>query len=114
MKVTIFTTLTLLSTLTSARAFGPNGSLSSRQATNNLQTFEGAVGAAALPITKSGDQDRPFQVNGETFQSLNDAATRACDVQFNSCANVANSEDAIEFANCVSQKGQCIDGHVHT
>ena len=38
------------------------------QGQTNLQVFSGALGGAGAPaITNSGDPDRPFQVEGDTF-----------------------------------------------
>lgn len=73
----------------------------------NLQTFTGAVGAAAIPITPSGDAKRPFLVNGATFVNFAAAAARTCDVQFNACANAANGGKGVVFADCNTQKTAC-------
>lgn len=76
-------------------------------AAGNLQTFTGALGAAANPITFSGDAKRPFEVNGDTFVNFSAAAARTCDIQFNACANAANSGKAVVFADCNTQKTAC-------
>lgn len=73
----------------------------------NLQTFTGALGAAAIPIAPSGDAKRPFLVNGATFVNFAAAAARTCDVQFNACANAANSGKGVVFADCNAQKTAC-------
>ena len=36
----------------------------------NLQAFTGALGVTASAITNSGDPDRPFEVDGDTFVCL--------------------------------------------
>jgi hypothetical protein len=42
-----------------------------QQGRANLQTFSGALGGgAASAITNSGDPDRPFEVDGDTFVCL--------------------------------------------
>lgn len=76
-------------------------------ATGNLQTFTGTLGAAASPITSSGDAKRPFLVNGATFVNFAAAAARTCDVQFNACANAANDGNGIALADCTTQKTAC-------
>lgn len=76
-------------------------------ATGNLQTFTGTLGAAASPITSSGDAKRPFLVNGATFVNFAAAAARTCDVQFNACANAANGGNGIALADCTAQKTGC-------
>jgi hypothetical protein len=56
------------------------------------QTFTGNLGgAAAEPVTASGDSQHPFEVDGDTFSTLEDAMTRSCDNQHNACADVANA-----------------------
>ncbi|KAH8730117.1 hypothetical protein GQ44DRAFT_572893, partial [Phaeosphaeriaceae sp. PMI808] len=57
----------------------------------NLQTFEQALGGAkASSITNSGDPQRPFSVDGDTFDSFDSAAQRSCDNQFQTCQRTAN------------------------
>lgn len=56
----------------------------------NVQTFAGALGGAAPPITESAG-DRPFTVNGNTFTNIGAALQRSCDIQNNACFNAANS-----------------------
>jgi len=82
--------------------------LSPRAAFDNLQTFTGAVGSAPVAITNSGNADRPFDVNGDTFVNFAAAAQRSCDVQFNACANVANGGSAtVSVSDCTTQKTAC-------
>lgn len=76
-------------------------------AAGSLQTFTGALGAAANPITFSGDAKRPFQVKDATFVNFSAAAARTCDIQFNACADAANSGKAVAFADCNTQKTAC-------
>ncbi|KAL5349139.1 hypothetical protein ACLOAV_005427 [Pseudogymnoascus australis] len=56
----------------------------------NVQTFTGALGGAAPPITESAG-DRPFTVNGNTFTNIAAALQRSCDIQNNACFNAVNS-----------------------
>ncbi|RYO65384.1 hypothetical protein AA0113_g5185 [Alternaria arborescens] len=58
---------------------------------SNLQTFDGNLGGTrASAITNSGDKERPFQVDGDTFTSFDTAAQRSCDNQFKGCSDTAN------------------------
>ncbi|OAF58543.1 hypothetical protein VC83_04962 [Pseudogymnoascus destructans] len=54
-------------------------------------------GAAAEPITSTNDQNRPFEVGGDTLTDFKSAASRTCDNQKNACAKIAN-EGAIVTA----------------
>ncbi|KAF2833710.1 hypothetical protein CC86DRAFT_278513 [Ophiobolus disseminans] len=57
----------------------------------DLQTFDQALGGSrASAITNSGDPQRPFSVEGDTFDSFQSAAQRSCDRQFQACQGVAN------------------------
>ncbi|KAI0174312.1 hypothetical protein BJ166DRAFT_620829 [Pestalotiopsis sp. NC0098] len=80
-----------------------------RQATN-LQTFTGALGgASADPITNSGNTERPFEVDGDTFPDFSTAAGRSCDNQKNACAKVANSQQggSLQVSDCDQQNTEC-------
>lgn len=58
---------------------------------NNLQTFSSALGGfPASAITNSGNPQRPFAVDGDTFDSFDSAAQRSCDNQFTGCQDAAN------------------------
>ncbi|KAF2020849.1 hypothetical protein BU24DRAFT_445992 [Aaosphaeria arxii CBS 175.79] len=72
----------------------------------NSQTFTGALGGVeATPILDSGNEDRPFEVNGATFVNLGAALQRSCDQQFNGCANLANSgQGDFDTSECQAQK----------
>ncbi|ELR01797.1 hypothetical protein GMDG_00897 [Pseudogymnoascus destructans 20631-21] len=58
-------------------------------------------GAAAEPITSTNDQNRPFEVGGDTLTDFKSAASRTCDNQKNACAKIAN-EGAIDKATVTS------------
>jgi hypothetical protein len=76
-----------------------------RAASGNLQTFTGSLGGAATPVTNSGNADRPFEVNGDTFVNLSAALQRSCDEQFNACADQANSgSSTVSVAQCQTQE----------
>jgi hypothetical protein len=75
----------------------------------SLQPFsESLAGASAPAITFSGDQERPFEVDGSTFTDFESAANRACDNQKNACANAANSGNGgLRVNDCDDQSGSC-------
>ncbi|KAH8754125.1 hypothetical protein F5883DRAFT_431590 [Diaporthe sp. PMI_573] len=76
----------------------------------NLQTFTGALGGVkADAVTNSGNPERPFEVDGDTFTDFNSAAQRSCDNQKNKCAQVANSGGGagFEVSDCDQQNNQC-------
>lgn len=78
----------------------------------NLQTFTQALGGAvAPPITDSGNAQRPFEVGGDTFTDFQSAATRSCNNQHNSCADVANSQGSsagFKVGDCDTQQTACL------
>ncbi|KAF4124777.1 hypothetical protein GMORB2_5443 [Geosmithia morbida] len=78
----------------------------------NLQSFDGAMGGvSADAITFSGDTERPYQVNGDTFPDYSTAANRACDNQKNGCADMANDAQAdvdFEVSDCDQQRERCM------
>ncbi|KAL2110994.1 hypothetical protein VUR80DRAFT_404 [Thermomyces stellatus] len=80
-----------------------------RQAAQNLQSFTGAVGGVgASAITDSGDPERPFAVDGDTFPDFQSAADRSCDNQKNNCAELANNgEENFEVSDCDRQNEEC-------
>lgn len=73
----------------------------------NLQSFTGAIGAPAPPVV-SGVGNRPFAVNGNSFNNINAALTRSCDIQKNLCFNAANGGNlAGGTAQCEQQLTDC-------
>ncbi|KAL1891850.1 hypothetical protein Sste5346_007394 [Sporothrix stenoceras] len=78
-------------------------------ATVNVQTFTGALGGAAPPVvSSSADANRPFSVDGSTFQNAGAALQRSCSVQHNACANAANSGQIQGGAGqCETQQAAC-------
>lgn len=73
----------------------------------NVQTFTGAIGGAAPPITQTAG-DRPFTVNGNTFVNIGAAVQRSCDVQNNACFNAVNSGQLSGgTAQCSEQQQAC-------
>lgn len=93
---------------------------------SNLQTFDGNLGGTrASAITNSGDKERPFQVDGDTFTSFDTAAQRSCDNQFKGCSDTANKSggggdkgkkgkkrqdgSGLSVNDCDEQKNKCND-----
>lgn len=85
-----------------------------RQATGqNLQAFTGALGGIkADAVTNSGNSERPFEVDGDTFTDFNSAAQRSCDNQKNKCAQQANSGGGagFEVSDCDQQNSESLLG----
>ncbi|TFA99595.1 hypothetical protein CCMA1212_008412 [Trichoderma ghanense] len=67
-------------------------------------------GIAAPPVTQSGNQDRPFEVQGNTFTTKDAANQRACDIQHNQCADAVNSKavNGVSVGDCQSQIAACV------
>ncbi|KAK4229047.1 hypothetical protein QBC38DRAFT_473578 [Podospora fimiseda] len=83
------------------------GILAARQL-SNLQAFTGALGGlGASAILNSGDPDRPFEVDGDTFIDFDTAANRACDNQKNRCAEAANNLKQFSVGDCDRQSETC-------
>lgn len=79
-----------------------------RQAAQNLQAFSGTLGGVqASAITNSGNPERPFSVDGDTFNDFRTAADRSCDNQKNNCAEIANSGGPFKVGDCDKQNEQC-------
>lgn len=77
----------------------------------NLQTFTGALGGIkADAVTNSGNSQRPFEVDGDTFTDFDSAAQRSCDNQKNKCAQEANNggNAGFEVSDCDSQNSECL------
>ncbi|KAK3906611.1 hypothetical protein C8A05DRAFT_40639 [Staphylotrichum tortipilum] len=91
--------------------FGMGGVLLPRQQQGrlSLQTFNGALGGArAAAITNSGNPERPFEVDGDTFRDFETAANRACDNQKNVCADFANNgTGSFKVGDCDQQSDRC-------
>ncbi|PQE05920.1 ribosomal s17 protein [Rutstroemia sp. NJR-2017a BVV2] len=86
---------------------------SAAPAASSPATSSGALGGLpALPITKSNDPSRPFEVNGNTFVNEAAALQRSCDIQFNACANAFNRGAAQGFnlGDCSAQQTTCLSG----
>ncbi|SPN99742.1 uncharacterized protein DNG_02593 [Cephalotrichum gorgonifer] len=98
--------------LTSEMNSGWTLGLRPRQAAQNLQSFAGSLGGvAASAISNSGDPERPFTVDGDTFNDFATAAGRSCDNQKNNCAELANNGGGdFEVGDCDKQNEACKAG----
>ncbi|KAK6067962.1 hypothetical protein SCUP515_09875 [Seiridium cupressi] len=109
MKCTVLSAASLVSLLVASVAAGDfiddvrrdfAMGLFSRQTAPPIQFFANALGgAAASPVTKSDDTERPFEIDGDTFTDFQTAAQRSCDNQKNACADVANSQQGGSLAH---------------
>lgn len=63
-----------------------------------------------VQVTNSGNSDRPFAVEGDTFTDFPSAANRACDNQKNNCAQMANSNNNAGFdvGDCDQQNSKLL------
>ncbi|KAJ3502981.1 hypothetical protein NLJ89_g8637 [Agrocybe chaxingu] len=96
-----------------ATLFTPPSNGNNVPAAGNLQPFTGALGGQRAPAVTIGR--RGFQVeNNASFQALQNALQRSCDVQKNLCANVANSAagrtSGLTVGQCDQQGDQCRTG----
>ncbi|KAF4953656.1 hypothetical protein FGADI_5992 [Fusarium gaditjirri] len=82
-------TLTPLPSRTSGASVKATGATSNAQGVN-VQTFTGTLGGAPPPVISSA-AEKPFSVNGNTFNGESVALGRSCDIQHNACADAANS-----------------------
>lgn len=70
----------------------------------------GTLGGAPPTVENSGDAKRPFSVNGNTFVNAAAAVGRACDIQFNACADGVNRgqiTDGTTVNDCQTQRNGC-------
>jgi len=78
------------------------------ETSTNVQTFEGALGGAAPAVWYTGGDERPFEVNGNTFMNAAAALQRSCSIQKNACFNAANSGKLVGgTAQCETQEASC-------
>ena len=62
-------------------------------------------------MTASNDPERPFEVNGNTFDSEIEAVMRACAIQNNQCADAVNGGEVTdaEVSDCADQETVCVN-----
>ncbi|KAL8973047.1 MAG: hypothetical protein Q9197_002508 [Variospora fuerteventurae] len=74
----------------------------------DVQTFTGALGGLPPPVIESSG-DRPFSVNGNTFDNSGAAVRRSCAIQHNACANAANGGELADgVGQCDAQEQDCV------
>ncbi|KAH8815564.1 hypothetical protein F5884DRAFT_871910 [Xylogone sp. PMI_703] len=85
-------------------------SSSSSSASGSSSSGSALGGIAAPPVTDSGNSKRPFEVNGNTFVNKSAAVQRACDIQFNACANAVNGQKlaGVTISQCSAQQQTCL------
>ncbi|KAG2412246.1 hypothetical protein HFD88_009803 [Aspergillus terreus] len=73
------------------------------------QAFTGSLGGSVPAITDTGNAERPYGVDGDTFTDYASAAERSCNNQFNSCQLIANTDSSASFSlqDCQDQLSQC-------
>jgi transcription initiation factor TFIID subunit 15 len=61
-------------------------------------------------VTDTGDGDRPFGVNGNSFVNREAAVQRACDIQNNACSDAVNRGEVngSTLADCNAQVATCV------
>ncbi|KAL3470820.1 hypothetical protein BJX99DRAFT_238611 [Aspergillus californicus] len=71
--------------------------------------FDGTLGGAAPAITETGDEERPYEVDGNTFTDYDSAAQRSCNIQFDNCQRAANTDSSVSFSleDCTDQQNDC-------
>lgn len=73
-----------------------------------MQAFTGTLGGPPPPVISNAGSDRPFEVNGATFQNAAAALQRSCAVQKNACANAANAGQLEGGTQqCDAQEAEC-------
>jgi hypothetical protein len=98
--------LTPLPSRTSGDSAKATGAANNAQGVN-VQTFTGTLGGAPPPVISSA-AEKPFSVNGNTFNGESVALGRSCDIQHNACADAANSGQlAGGVGQCETQLAAC-------
>ncbi|KAL4754015.1 hypothetical protein BDW72DRAFT_167203 [Aspergillus terricola var. indicus] len=92
-----------------ALAFGPLG-FKYEVAGTHLARRANTLGGDTPAITETGDSERPYAVDGNTFTDYESAAQRSCNIQFDNCQLIANTDSSASFSleDCQSQQSDCI------
>ncbi|KAL4800648.1 hypothetical protein BDV19DRAFT_353454 [Aspergillus venezuelensis] len=71
---------------------------------------EGTLGGSTPAITETGDSERPYAVDGNTFTDYTSAAQRSCNLQYDICQLAANTDESVTFTldDCQDQQNDCI------
>ncbi|ORY67312.1 uncharacterized protein BCR38DRAFT_482936 [Pseudomassariella vexata] len=101
------------STSTASASTQTNDASSDGSEANDNRTGTGsrqAIGGITAPaVEDSGNPDRPFSVNGNTFVNKSAAIERACAIQNNACADAVNGGKVTGFSvsDCFAQISTC-------
>ncbi|KAL5334034.1 hypothetical protein BJX70DRAFT_402988 [Aspergillus crustosus] len=92
-----------------ARAFDPLGVVY-EVVGPHLAPRAGTLGGSTPAITRTGDSERPYSVNGNTFTDYPSAAQRSCNIQFDVCQRAANGGSSVSFSleDCSNQQNDCL------
>ncbi|KAL5002384.1 hypothetical protein BDV10DRAFT_119816 [Aspergillus recurvatus] len=92
-----------------ASAFDPLG-IKYEVAGTHLARRAGLLGGNTPAITETGDSERPYEVDGNTFTDYDSAAHRSCNIQFDNCQLIANMDSSASFSleDCQNQQDECI------
>ncbi|BCS22740.1 uncharacterized protein APUU_30965A [Aspergillus puulaauensis] len=93
-----------------ALAFDPLGIVYDvAKSSPHLVRRAGTLGISIPAITKNGDSERPYSVDGDSFTDYESAAQRSCDIQFDVCQRAANTNSSVLFSleECQSQQNDC-------
>ncbi|KAL5050026.1 hypothetical protein BDW71DRAFT_141443 [Aspergillus fruticulosus] len=92
-----------------ALAFDPLG-IKYEVAGAHLARRAGTLGGDTPAITETGDSRRPYEVDGNTFTDYDSAAHRSCNIQFDNCQLIANTDSSASFSleDCQNQQDECI------
>ncbi|KAL4924324.1 uncharacterized protein BDV17DRAFT_218914 [Aspergillus undulatus] len=92
-----------------ASAFDPLG-IVYEVASPHLVRRAGILGGSTPTITETGDSERPYAVDGNTFADYDSAAQRSCNIQYDSCQLAANTDSSASFSleDCQNQQNDCI------
>ncbi|KAL4918538.1 hypothetical protein BDW62DRAFT_62612 [Aspergillus aurantiobrunneus] len=92
-----------------AFAFDPLGVVY-EVAGNRFSRRAGTLGGNTAAIIETGDSERPYTVDGNTFTDYNSAAQRSCNIQFDNCQKIANEDSSASFSvdDCQSQQNDCL------
>ncbi|KAL3453816.1 hypothetical protein BJX65DRAFT_301632 [Aspergillus insuetus] len=74
----------------------------------HLDRRAGTLGSSAPSVIKTGNSERPFAVDGNTFADYDSAAQRSCNIQFDNCQRSANSGSSFSVSDCQDQQNDCL------
>ncbi|KAB8245185.1 hypothetical protein BDV35DRAFT_394195 [Aspergillus flavus] len=112
MKTSMLMIISTLLLIFGARALilDPVGLVYAPASIGKRQAFTGTLGASTPLVTNTGDSERPYGVDGDTFTDYESAASRSCNNQFDSCQKIANTDQSSTFSlqDCQDQLNSCM------